>query len=36
MFPSGEYFGEIGFIGPFNLINLHPSLRVDAPGDLSF
>ena len=24
LFPKGKYFGEIGLIGPANLINLHP------------
>lgn len=28
LFPQGKYFGEIGVIGPFNLINLHPSLEL--------
>ncbi len=29
MFPKGKYFGEIGLIGPSNLVNLHPSLGID-------
>jgi hypothetical protein len=28
LFPKGKYFGEIGLIGPSNLINLHPSLTL--------
>ena len=26
MFPRGGYFGDIGVVGPSNLINVHPSL----------
>jgi hypothetical protein len=29
MFPKGKYFGEIGLIGPRNLLNLHPLAGVD-------
>jgi len=29
LFPKGKYFGEIGLIGPYNLMNLHPTIRVD-------
>ena len=29
LFPRGKYFGEIGLIGPRNLINLHPMIGVD-------
>lgn len=28
LFPKGKYFGEIGLIGPANLINLHPVIGV--------
>jgi hypothetical protein len=28
LFPKGKYFGEIGLIGPVNLINAHPSLTL--------
>jgi Alginate export len=28
MFPRGKYFGEIGLIGPYNLINVHPNLAL--------
>jgi hypothetical protein len=28
LFPKGKYFGETGLVGPFNLINLHPSLTL--------
>ncbi len=34
MFPRGGYFGEIGVIGPANLINLHPSLDLNLRRDL--
>lgn len=26
LFPRGKYFGEIGLIGPYNLIDVHPNL----------
>jgi hypothetical protein len=26
LFPKGKYFGEIGLIGPYNLINAHPNI----------
>jgi hypothetical protein len=29
LFPKGKYFGEIGLLGPYNLINLHPTLEVN-------
>ncbi|TDR85234.1 alginate export family protein [Enterovirga rhinocerotis] len=29
MFPRGKYFGEIGLIGPSNLLNLHPAIGID-------
>jgi hypothetical protein len=29
LFPRGKYFGEIGLIGPANLINVHPSVGID-------
>ncbi len=28
LFPKGKYFGEAGLIGPYNLVNVHPSLDV--------
>ena len=28
LFPRGKYFGEIGLIGPYNLVDLHPSLEL--------
>jgi hypothetical protein len=28
LFPKGRYFGEIGQLGPYNLVNLHPSLEL--------
>ena len=29
LFPRGKYFGEIGLLGPSNLINLHPVVGID-------
>jgi hypothetical protein len=29
LFPRGKYFGEIGLIGPANLINVHPIVGID-------
>lgn len=29
MFPKAKYFGELGLIGPSNLLNLHPIVGVD-------
>ena len=29
MFPKGKYFGELSPIGPYNIINLHPSVDLD-------
>ena len=28
MFPKGNYFGTIGLIGPYNLIDIHPTLSL--------
>ena len=28
MFPKGKYYGELSPIGPYNMINLHPSIDV--------
>jgi hypothetical protein len=28
LFPKGKYFGEIGLIGPLNLINAHPNITL--------
>jgi hypothetical protein len=28
LFPRGKYFGEIGLIGPYNLINAHPNMTL--------
>jgi hypothetical protein len=28
LFPNGKYFGEIGLLGPYNLIDVHPSLEL--------
>jgi hypothetical protein len=35
MFPKGAYFGEIGIVGPANLLNLHPSIDVALTDDLA-
>lgn len=32
LFPKGKYFGELTPIGPYNLINLHPTLDLDLSG----
>ncbi|HWQ93008.1 MAG TPA: alginate export family protein [Clostridia bacterium] len=29
LFPKGKYFGEIGLLGPYNLINLHPTVEIE-------
>jgi hypothetical protein len=29
LFPRGKYFGEVGLIGPANLINVHPIVGID-------
>jgi hypothetical protein len=29
LFPKGKYFGELSLLGPYNLINLHPSIAVE-------
>jgi hypothetical protein len=26
LFPRGKYFGEVGLLGPYNLINVHPAV----------
>ena len=28
LFPQRKYFGEMGLLGPYNLIDVHPSLRL--------
>jgi hypothetical protein len=28
LFPNGKYFGEIGVLGPYNLVNLQPSIAL--------
>jgi Alginate export len=28
LFPKGKYFGEAGLLGPYNLINIHPTLTL--------
>lgn len=29
LFPKGKYFGESGLLGPYNLLDLHPSLALE-------
>jgi hypothetical protein len=29
LFPKGKYFGEIGLLGPYNMINLHPAVEIE-------
>jgi hypothetical protein len=29
LFPKGKYFGEIGLLGPYNLMNLHPTVEIE-------
>ncbi len=29
LFPKGKYFGQVGLIGPYNLLNVHPTVGVD-------
>jgi hypothetical protein len=29
LFPQRKYFGEMGLLGPYNLIDVHPSLRLN-------
>ncbi len=36
LFPNGKYFGEIGLLGPYNLINLHASLDLEASEQVQF
>lgn len=36
LFPRGPYFGEVARIGPYNLINLHPTVRLALTDDLQF
>ncbi|MGY3138296.1 hypothetical protein ACVWZM_008978 [Bradyrhizobium sp. USDA 4501] len=33
LFPKGKYFGEIGLLGPYNLINAHPTLTLQLNKD---
>jgi hypothetical protein len=34
LFPKGKYFGEIGLLGPYNLINVHPALTLKLTDDV--
>lgn len=38
LFPNGKYFGEIGLLGPYNLVDVHPSLalQLDEHRSLAF
>lgn len=29
MFPKGKYFGELSTVGPYNIVNIHPSIDFD-------
>jgi len=35
LFPKGKYFGEIGLLGPYNLVNVHPTLLLNLTGKLT-
>jgi Alginate export len=35
LFPRGNYFGESSLIGPANLINLHPNVRLKLTKDIT-
>ena len=35
LFPKGKYFGESGLLGPYNLIDVHPSLALELEGGWS-
>jgi hypothetical protein len=35
LFPKGKYFGEIGLIGPYNIINIHPTLSLHLTNQLT-
>ena len=35
LFPKGKYFGEIGLLGPYNLINVHPKLTLNLSSKLA-
>ena len=36
LFPKRKYFGEMGLLGPYNLIDLHPSLTLQLTDKTSF
>jgi len=35
LFPKGKYFGELSPIGPYNIVNLHPSVSLTLRPNLS-
>lgn len=35
LFPKGKYFGEIGLLGPYNLINVHPTFTLNLTDQLA-
>ncbi len=35
LFPKGKYFGEIGLVGPYNLVNLHPAVTLNITNQLA-
>lgn len=35
LFPKGRYFGEVGLLGPYNLVNLHPTVTLELTEKLA-
>ncbi len=35
LFPKGKYFGELSPVGPYNIVNLNPSVTLDLGGNVS-
>jgi hypothetical protein len=35
LFPKGKYFGELSPVGPYNIVNLNPSVSLDLGGNVS-
>lgn len=35
LFPKGKYFGELSPVGPYNIVNLNPSVALDLGGNVS-
>lgn len=36
LFPTGEFFGKAGLIGPYNFIDVHPTLELEVTKQVSF